>query len=276
MSNLSKEMELRHVPIQHQLSLATLLDMDDSILSLLMGNISKNNDDTSSELRFDSADIDILRKHAERLKRSPILILLDEWSTMGKCRPKVKHLLSLLIKCQLFHAADYVADLIKEPKPQRPKSGPAASVDISILNEEALIKNLDYPFSNIYKDKYAKISQQSPKNMDFDQSTAQARDSREVSDLIKFSQLVNKSSSQENIPALSIIHDSSKNAPQLTVVDDNIPALINNSALIKSNSISKEVLGDIPDFSGLLNCSSQQGESTEQTSFTDSSMSSIN
>lgn len=276
MSNLSKEMELRHVPIQHQLSLATLLDMDDSILSLLMGNISKNNDDTSSELRFDSADIDILRKHAERLKRSPILILLDEWSTMGKCRPKVKHLLSLLIKCQLFHAADYVADLIKEPKPQRPKSGPAASVDISILNEEALIKNLDVPFSNIYKDKYAKISQQSPKNMDFDQSTAQARDSREVSDLIKFSQLVNKSSSQENIPALSIIHDSSKNAPQLTVVDDNIPALINNSALIKSNSISKEVLGDIPDFSGLLNCSSQQGESTEQTSFTDSSMSSIN
>lgn len=287
MSNLSKEMELRLVPSQYQHSIARLLDMDDSILHLMMGSISKNSDDLSSELRFDSADIDTLRTHAERLKKSPILMLLDEWSTMGKSRPKVKHLLSLLIKCQLFHAADYVADLINEPKPQRPQTGPSAYVDISISSEEEVTedinKNLDNQFSKMNKN--AKISH--PKNIDLkgsDQSTAQAnheldQNSRGVSDLIKFSQLeiqsTNKTSSFDNIPALSIIHhDSSENAPQpSSTIDDNIPVMINNSTLIKSNS--KEVLSDIPDFSGLLNNSSRSQDDSE-VSYTQSSMSSIN
>lgn len=88
----SKELELRHLTTQKQLELAKILDVDDSILSLLMGNIVKlknldnDNDDSGSELRFSSIDIDQLREHSIRHNKSAILVLLDEWSTMGRIR----------------------------------------------------------------------------------------------------------------------------------------------------------------------------------------------
>lgn len=36
-------------------------------------------------------------------------ILFDEWGTSGRQRPTVSHLLQLLVKAELFRAADYVA-----------------------------------------------------------------------------------------------------------------------------------------------------------------------
>lgn len=41
-------------------------------------------------------------------------MFLDEWSTMGRKRPTLRLLLELLIKAELFRAADYVAcDILK-------------------------------------------------------------------------------------------------------------------------------------------------------------------
>jgi len=47
-------------------------------------------------------------------KRNAAQIFLDEWSTMEKKRPTLKLLQELLIKAELFRAADYVAcDILK-------------------------------------------------------------------------------------------------------------------------------------------------------------------
>lgn len=147
---LTKETEVRKLTVSNSQQLATLLDGDDSILSLLMGSVVKDLDDPSSELRFTSNDIDHVRNHSQEIRKSAILIFLDEWSTMGKSRPKLGHLLALLIKCQLFRAADFLASLINEPQPRRPEYGPAARVKIDIDLPDDIVEvvnGLEYPFS---------------------------------------------------------------------------------------------------------------------------------
>lgn len=59
-------------------------------------------------------------------------ILLDEWSTSGRIRPTLEHLLNLLVKIQSYRAVDYVAlDILNEAQPpSRPSFGPAAAVPI--------------------------------------------------------------------------------------------------------------------------------------------------
>lgn len=136
-------MELRNLPVSVFQNLAKFFEGDDSILSLLMGNIAKDLDSSNSTLRFTSSDIDSIRNHAH-----PILILLDEWSSMGRTRPKLHHLLALLIKCQLFRAAEYLAQLIGEALPERPSQGPAARIDISLPDDiESIVNGMDYPYS---------------------------------------------------------------------------------------------------------------------------------
>lgn len=291
---MTKETELRHLPTQQQLQIAKLLDMDDSILSLIMGNIAKNINDLNSELRFNSADIDSIREHAERHKKSPILILLDEWSTMGKERPRLRHLLNILIKCQLFHAADYIADLIHAEKPKRPKTGPAALVDISLSENEAIedmVRHIEYPFSSINinanKNQFTKVSPDIHKNIitsnhgQNSQSTARAQNKMieeqkiEQTDLIKFSRTieipitVNSSESiLDNIPALSIINQTTSNEHQ--TISENIPVI-----LLSSTDNKSENNNDIPDFSGLLNAPSTQQSTLDSMNESESFTSSI-
>nr|XP_014099590.1 protein Tube [Bactrocera oleae] len=65
-------------------------------------------------------------------------ILIQEWSTSGRKheRPTVGLLLQLLIKADLWNAADFVAEhFLNEPPPERPLEGPGAKVDISIPTE---------------------------------------------------------------------------------------------------------------------------------------------
>lgn len=141
-------MELRHIPVSVSHNLAKFFEGDDNILSLLMGNIATDLENPNSPLRFTSSDIDSVRNHAQQMMKSPILILIDEWSTMGKTRPRLHHLLALLAKCQLFRAADYLAQLIGEPEPARPNHGPAARIDISLPDDiEDIVNEMGYPYS---------------------------------------------------------------------------------------------------------------------------------
>lgn len=110
------------------------------------------------------------------------LIFLEEWMTSGKIRPTLSHLLQLLIKSELFRAADYVAiNLLSgkitkfafvisnphqhrfhfvidvEATPQRPSKGPAAKIDITLshgddVDEETLNGNYPKPSATINKD----------------------------------------------------------------------------------------------------------------------------
>ncbi|CRK88799.1 CLUMA_CG002605, isoform A [Clunio marinus] len=150
MEQIEGNIELRHLPVTVTQNIIKLLDGDDSILSILMGNITKDLTNPKSELRFTSADIDSIRSHSQTLMKSPVLILIDEWSTMGKIRPNLHHFQALLIKCQLFRAADYVAQLMGEAEPERPLDGPAAKVDLKIPGEvEDIVNGMDYPYSDV-------------------------------------------------------------------------------------------------------------------------------
>lgn len=141
------ETEIRNLPVSIIQNIAQLLAGDDTVLGLLMGNIVSDVNDPNSGLRFTSGDIDLIRnRHHSTLDQ--ISLLFDEWGTMGRNRQRVRHLLNLLIRCQLFRAADYVAQLLNDQKPARPTTGPAALVDISLLGDvEVLVNGLDYPSS---------------------------------------------------------------------------------------------------------------------------------
>ncbi|CAD1479398.1 unnamed protein product, partial [Heterotrigona itama] len=73
-----------------------------------------------------------IEQAAAQQQGNAVEIFLSEWGTMGKKRPTLRLLLSLLTKAELFRAADYVAgELLNEELPKRPEFGPAAPVDIS-------------------------------------------------------------------------------------------------------------------------------------------------
>lgn len=46
---------------------------------------------------------------AAKLNKNAAQIFLEEWITSGKIRPSIGHLLQLLVKSEIFRAADYVA-----------------------------------------------------------------------------------------------------------------------------------------------------------------------
>lgn len=212
-----------------------------------------------------------LREYADRHRKSPILILLEEWSTMGKNRPQLKHLLLLLEKCQLFLAADYISEILKEPKLKRPNKGPGAVVDISLENIEDIIRNLDYPFSDISKNAKIIKFDQIPNQLN---PVQQQKNENEPSDLIKFSQsFLTKASTQndiddDNIPALSIIN---AHVPSSSSTLEMVPAIVNsNTTSIKQEY---EVSSDIPNFESLMNISHV---SLDEMTQTQSSISSTN
>lgn len=86
-----------------------------------------------------------MKSYSEKKRENASLILLEEWGITGRNRPKIHHLLNLLIKAQLYRAADYVAvDILKEPPPERPNVGPAAKIQIDdrlTASEQNMIVN---------------------------------------------------------------------------------------------------------------------------------------
>ena len=51
----------------------------------------------------------LIESAGEKQSRSCTEILLDEWGTSGKIRPNVNTLLQVLMKAQLYRAAEYVS-----------------------------------------------------------------------------------------------------------------------------------------------------------------------
>ncbi|KAG5670193.1 hypothetical protein PVAND_000471 [Polypedilum vanderplanki] len=297
--NITRDLELRHLPTIHQLNLSKILDVDDSVLSLLMSNIVKDLDNPSSQLRFNSTDIDDLREHSLRHGKSSILILFDEWSTMGKNRPKVKHLLDLLTKCQLYRAADFVSELLNEAHPIRPNTGPAARVNISLDESEEsienIIANLNYPFSSINLTKINRINYEKPAintpNMNFvneaslngnnhdNQPTVTVASEQQISDLIIFSKsfsthipLVVEESRQDttnsNSMAIPMTVNSSDNIEsnfipaisRLIESENNIPVFLQSNNI--SSQSQEQHQSDVPDFLDLMNNSNNYSTTT--------------
>jgi Tube Death domain len=142
MSDNLMDVEIRNLPSNFLQQIIRFFDGDDCVLSILMGRILVDMDDPNSELIFTSADVDSIRAHAKNLRIKPVAVLLSEWGTMGKHRPKLRHLLSLFLKCQLFRAVNFISQQTSQPSPPRPSEGPAALVDIS-LPEAAMDASLE-------------------------------------------------------------------------------------------------------------------------------------
>lgn len=82
-----------------------------------------------SKPKYTAEHVSLIERHGRTSGVPPGEILLDEWSTSGRKRPTTEVLLDLLIKCEMFRAADYVAsELLGQDAPARPESGPAAKI----------------------------------------------------------------------------------------------------------------------------------------------------
>ncbi|XP_076396573.1 interleukin 1 receptor associated kinase 4 tube [Megachile rotundata] len=133
--------ELRKLKLGELYQLGWILNVSD-LWKKLMAIVPK--EDTSDLPKFTSEHFSIIEQAAQQQKRNAAEIFLSEWGTMGKRRPTLHTLFKLLVKAELFRAADYVArDILKVELPERPKCGPAAPVDTSDEIMKELLKKVE-------------------------------------------------------------------------------------------------------------------------------------
>ncbi|CAK9800808.1 Protein Tube [Anthophora quadrimaculata] len=146
--------ELRKLRPAELYTLGQILNISDS-WKKLMAIVPK--EDACNLPKFTTEHFSIIEQAAQQQRRSAAEIFLSEWGTMGKNRPTLRILLNLLVKAELFRAADYVAgDILNDELPKRPERGPAAPVDISdevinkLLEEKMKLQNLGFNESLIF------------------------------------------------------------------------------------------------------------------------------
>ncbi|OAD52968.1 Protein Tube [Eufriesea mexicana] len=120
--------ELRKLRPAELYKLGQILNVSDS-WKKLMAIVPKEN--VSNIPKFNTEHFSMIEQAVQQ-QRNAAEIFLSEWGTMGKNRPTLGILLNLLVKAELFRAADYVAgEILNVELPKRPKRGPAAPIDIS-------------------------------------------------------------------------------------------------------------------------------------------------
>ncbi|XP_076644424.1 interleukin 1 receptor associated kinase 4 tube isoform X2 [Halictus rubicundus] len=128
-STVFLDTELRKLRPAELCTLGQILNISDS-WKKLMAIIPKT--ENCDFPKFHSEHFSMIEQAAQQQRRNAAEIFLSEWGTMGKKRPTLRILLNLLVKAELFRAADYVAgNILKEELPKRPEYGPAAPIDIS-------------------------------------------------------------------------------------------------------------------------------------------------
>ncbi|CAO1420731.1 unnamed protein product [Diamesa serratosioi] len=256
----SPDLEVRLLPMEYLLKLCQILEVME-IWKNLMRNIPKNvNDTTNREAKYTGEDVQKIEDESRKLgsKSSP-QILFDEWSTSGKRenRPRMSNLLDILIRAELFTAADYVAGLIDKPFPQRPNDGPAKCVDLSLPSDECdtvaiagIVEEFRYPFADTSndpnKDNFGKRN-------DYNKviGLPQSNPEQSISDLIKFSE----NSIDSQLPKLSILERRPSPTSKLSVpgTSSNITSNTNNESQSQNANqiVTASDSSEIPDLSVL-------------------------
>lgn len=204
----------------------------------------------------------IIKIESESQKRSPTKMLLDEWGTSGQKRATVGDLLQLLIKVELFRAADFVAvRILNEPPPKRPETGPAAHVDITLpyythdhKQTESILDALTYPRSSnltlANEDDVQNNNKDHPVESGGDRiklsKTRLSIQPDELSDLILFSNQNMLGDNNNMLPTKAELSESIALDTLDTESDFNC---IDTDSII----ISDMDIGDIPDLSAVLN-----------------------
>ncbi|XP_055697784.1 protein Tube [Phlebotomus papatasi] len=156
MTTLTRKTEIRHLPSAEVFKIAQQLDSSQN-WKKLMRIIPKKLEEDADILvfggKYNAEHIKIIENN--KGSRLAAEVLIDEWGTSGRIRPNLAHLLQLLVKAELFRAAEYVAcDLLNEPLPKRPDKGPAAKIDITLPPDEeieaigGILSNMEYPNSS--------------------------------------------------------------------------------------------------------------------------------
>ncbi|KAF2880647.1 hypothetical protein ILUMI_25541 [Ignelater luminosus] len=153
-------MEIRKLPYNYIQELACILGSSWKKLMVIIPkyldeNYYQCNISVTNPHRYISDHFRLLEDASFKTQRPCLEILFCEWGTSGRVRPDLGHLLHLLIKAELYRAADYVAIvLLEQLSPIRPQKGPAALVNTTLpdLREQEIkniVESLNYPSSLI-------------------------------------------------------------------------------------------------------------------------------
>uniref|UniRef100_A0A0A9YJQ8 non-specific serine/threonine protein kinase n=1 Tax=Lygus hesperus TaxID=30085 RepID=A0A0A9YJQ8_LYGHE len=144
---ISAELEIRKTPAKHMFDLAQILEIGQGWKEL-MAMIPDG--DNPPLLKYTVEHMRLIEEGSVKGKRTCSEILLDEWGTSGRCRPRLRDLLDVLTKAQLFRAAEYVSIILLKQSPvDRPSEGPAAKVTIPDMKDLPVKPTAPQPSSNI-------------------------------------------------------------------------------------------------------------------------------
>ncbi|XP_038222894.1 interleukin-1 receptor-associated kinase 4-like isoform X2 [Zerene cesonia] len=168
-------------------------------------------------------------------------ILFDEWATSGIIRPTLSDLKDIIIRTQIYRAADEIALILNEPKPQRPLVGPAAAISTNVTDMLSDSMNNMSSTDSIQMQKFC------------NGPTVQMKSE---SNLIKFT---------ENLPKTGIesASDLIKFSKNQILSGDNLQSIQNNDVIEQSMNI--------PDLSAILTKSQQTLGDTSQSTTNENS-----
>ncbi|XP_023941791.1 uncharacterized protein LOC112048494 [Bicyclus anynana] len=140
-----KNVELRKLPADALCNVVNILEINND-WKKVMSIIPKSLQSEEFEPKYNNEQMRMIEEHAKATNQKCTEILMDEWSTSGRVRPTLSTLKEILIKAQIFRAADEIARILNESLPVRPNYGPAVPVPINvteILNEVSAEQRLN-------------------------------------------------------------------------------------------------------------------------------------
>ncbi|OWR47561.1 putative serine-threonine protein kinase plant-type [Danaus plexippus plexippus] len=166
-----KHVELRKLPVDELCNIVNILEIDND-WKRVMSIIPKELNSDYFEPKYNNEHIRLIEEEAKASNQKCTEILIDEWATSGRIRPTLDTFKNILIKAQIFRAADAIADMLNEPRPERPLFGPPAPITMNITE---MLQN---------------TTEQSIKNemtTNHDMCNGTTRQLKSVSDMIEFS-----------------------------------------------------------------------------------------
>lgn len=210
------------------------------------------------EKLYNSTHIKLIENASKKDPRSAAEIFLFEWSTTGRRRPTVVHLLDLLKAANLYRAADYIAiNVLQQRAVERPTTGPAAKISISELDAEldAEDENVNPQVSNVTIEN--NLDNSKPEN------TLRRADAPKL--LVPFKREGATGGNTENKRSTARI--GQENIPEVQITEATSSMKVGNIVL-QSPPASEPIVSDMMKFSQSLSISQ---DSETQSNYSDSS-----
>ncbi|CAH2243070.1 interleukin-1 receptor-associated kinase 4-like [Pararge aegeria] len=237
-----KNVELRKLPADALCKVVNILEINND-WKKVMSIIPKNLHSEDFEPKYNNEQVRMIEEHAKSTNQKCSEILMDEWGTSGRVRPTLGILKEILVKAQIFRAADEIARILNESLPVRPDYGPGKPVSLNvteILNDVSAEQRLN-DMTTAVKSNSNPLCNGSTRQM------------KSASDMIKFSH-----SSTYKMPP-ETVHQSfgNKTTAQMKSADD---------LIVFSKVQPAEESMNLPDLSAMLaNARSTHQQSTTPT-----------